>query len=108
MAAGFLFFFLFYKLVQIKIKIYFKVDTVSGLANSARITKLSPLKEYKFRVRAVNKEGESPNLETSQSTLAKNPYDEPSAPGKPEIVDWDSVCFSLFKLKYDKTWFILF
>jgi hypothetical protein len=57
-------------------------------------------KEYKFRVRAVNKEGESPNLETSEATLAKNPYDEPSAPGSVELTDWDKVkyfqyCFFL-------------
>ncbi len=41
-------------------------------------------------MRAVNKEGESPNLETTESTVAKNPYDEPSAPGTPEILDWDA------------------
>jgi hypothetical protein len=52
---------------------------------------LTPLKEYLFRVRAVNSEGESPNLETKVPTLAKNPYDEPSAPGAPEIVNWNSV-----------------
>ena len=57
--------------------------------NSLRLTKLTPGKEYLFRVRAVNKEGEGDALETSGATLAKNPYDEPSAPGKPEIADWD-------------------
>ena len=38
--------------------------------------------EYKFRVRAVNDEGESEPLETERATLAKNPF------GKLE----DSVC----------------
>jgi hypothetical protein len=57
--------------------------------NSLRLTKLTPGKEYLFRVRAVNKEGEGDALETSGATLAKNPYDEPSAPGKPEVADWD-------------------
>lgn len=35
---------------------------------------LSPKKKYKFRVKAVNKEGESEPLETEEPILAKNPY----------------------------------
>ncbi|CAF4536552.1 unnamed protein product [Rotaria sp. Silwood1] len=62
---------------------------VSGDATSINVTKLTPGKEYLFRVRAVNKEGESDPLETSAAILAKNPFDEPSAPSKPEIPDWD-------------------
>ncbi len=31
-------------------------------------------KHYKFRVKAVNSEGESEGLETDQSILAKNPF----------------------------------
>lgn len=63
---------------------------VHGDSTTLRVTKLTPGKEYLFRVRAVNKEGESDALETTATTLARNPYDEPSAPGKPEIVDWDA------------------
>lgn len=37
---------------------------------------LTPGKKYKFRVRAVNKEGESDPLETTDAILAKNPYGE--------------------------------
>ncbi|CAF4156732.1 unnamed protein product, partial [Adineta steineri] len=62
---------------------------VNGDNTSLRVNKLTPGKEYLFRVRAVNKEGESEPLETSGTTLARNPYDEPSAPGKPEVSDWD-------------------
>ncbi|ERL85176.1 hypothetical protein D910_02598 [Dendroctonus ponderosae] len=51
---------------------------------------LTPKKKYKFRVRAKNKEGESEPLETSDFILAKNPYDEPGAPGKPDIIDYDN------------------
>lgn len=47
-------------------------------------------KKYKFRVKAVNKEGESDPLESQTAILAKNPYDEPDAPGQPEIVDYDN------------------
>ena len=64
-------------------------ETVSGLANQVKLTKLSPKKEYKFRVRAVNKEGDGPNLETAMPVLVKNPFDEPTAPGTPEITDWN-------------------
>uniref|UniRef100_T1GK41 Twitchin n=1 Tax=Megaselia scalaris TaxID=36166 RepID=T1GK41_MEGSC len=45
-------------------------------------------KDYHFRVKAVNAEGESEPLETSQATTAKNPYDPTTAPGKPEVRDW--------------------
>lgn len=38
------------------------------------VTNLIPGKDYKFRVRAVNKEGESEELETDLPILAKNPY----------------------------------
>lgn len=67
------------------------VDTVSGLCNGIKVTKLTPNKNYKFRVRAVNKEGESPNLESKDPIVAKNPFDEPTAPGTLDILDWDSV-----------------
>ena len=55
----------------------------------ANITGLQEGKKYKFRVKAVNKEGESEELETDQSIVAKNPFDPPSKPGRPELVDWD-------------------
>lgn len=46
-------------------------------------------KPYKFRVRAVNKEGESEPLETEKTIIAKNPFDEPDKPGRPEPTNWD-------------------
>lgn len=55
----------------------------------ANITGLQEGKPYKFRVKAVNKEGESEPLETEGSIIAKNPFDEPGKPGRPEIKDWD-------------------
>lgn len=66
-------------------------ESVSGVVNQVKVSRLSAKKEYKFRIRAVNKEGESPNLETESGTIAKNPYDEPSAPGSIDILDWDAV-----------------
>ncbi|KAL3252350.1 hypothetical protein MRX96_017669 [Rhipicephalus microplus] len=72
------------------------------------VTGLIPGKQYQFRVKAVNAEGESEPLVTDGPTLAKNPIRldfsayikafesqlemlayEPGKPGKPEIVDWD-------------------
>lgn len=60
---------------------------------------LTPNKKYKFRVKAVNKEGESEPLETTDPILAKNPYDEPAKPGKPVIDDYDNVSVTL---KWDR------
>ncbi|XP_021713428.1 twitchin isoform X4 [Aedes aegypti] len=54
----------------------------------ADVTGLQEGKDYMFRVKAVNSEGESEPLETETSTRAKNPYDAPSAPGKPKATDW--------------------
>jgi predicted phage tail protein len=55
----------------------------------ANITGLQEGKPYKFRVKAVNKEGESEELETEKPIIAKNPFDEPGKPGKPELKNWD-------------------
>lgn len=38
------------------------------------MTGLTPDKEYKFRVTAVNAEGESEPLQTEKSIVAKNPF----------------------------------
>lgn len=40
------------------------------------MTGLQEGKPYKFRVKAVNKEGESEELETEKSIIAKNPFGE--------------------------------
>lgn len=54
------------------------------------VTGLTPGSEYKFRVTAVNAEGESEPLETNFGVVAKNPFDEPTKPGTPEITDYDN------------------
>lgn len=59
---------------------------------------MEPNHTYQFRVKAVNEEGESEPLETDSSTVAKNPYDAPTAPGLPDIVDWDE---NMVKLKWE-------
>lgn len=45
--------------------------------------------DYQFRVKAINDEGESEPLESTGSIKAKNPFDAPGKPGKPELEDWD-------------------
>lgn len=55
----------------------------------ATITGLTEGKPYKFRVRAVNKEGDSEPLETEHSIIAKNPFDVADKPGRPTPTDWD-------------------
>lgn len=54
------------------------------------MTKLTPNKEYKFRVKAVNMQGESKPLAEEKSIIAKNQFDAPDAPDKPEVTDWDA------------------
>jgi predicted phage tail protein len=54
----------------------------------ADVTGLNEGKDYLFRVKAINSEGESEPLETEVPITAKNPYTEPDTPGKPEIKDW--------------------
>lgn len=53
------------------------------------VTRLIHRKEYLFRVKAVNAIGESEPLEAAKSIIAKNEFDEPDAPGKPVVTDWD-------------------
>jgi len=45
-------------------------------------------RSYKFLVRAVNEDGDSPNLETEDFTVAKNEFDVPTKPGKPKAANW--------------------
>lgn len=53
------------------------------------VSRLIHRKEYLFRVKAVNSIGESDPLETPNSIVARNEFDEPDAPERPDILDWD-------------------
>jgi len=52
----------------------------------ATITGLQEGKPYKFRVKAVNREGESDDLEADKSIIAKNPFGTYSKSGEFEFV----------------------
>ena len=96
------FFFQIKLVLIITLKILSKVNTVSGSINYLKDTNLNAYNQYKFRVRAVNSEGEGPNLKTPEAILIKNPFDEPSPPGTPQIIDWSSVSSSLKLIQFLK------
>uniref|UniRef100_A0A915Q578 non-specific serine/threonine protein kinase n=1 Tax=Setaria digitata TaxID=48799 RepID=A0A915Q578_9BILA len=62
---------------------------IDGAQTTAVVDGLIEGHEYKFRVLAVNAEGESEPLNTFGAILTKNPYDAPGKTGKPEVTDWD-------------------
>uniref|UniRef100_A0A5K3EN24 non-specific serine/threonine protein kinase n=1 Tax=Mesocestoides corti TaxID=53468 RepID=A0A5K3EN24_MESCO len=75
-----------------------KMDTKKGRwekvaevtrGTTCTVPKLIEGNKYDFRVSAVSNQGASEPLEAETETIAKNPYDEPEAPEKPEIVDHD-------------------
>ena len=57
---------------------------------SMEVNDLTPGHEYEFRVKAVNKEGESEPLVTLSPIVARDPFGPPGKPGVPEKTDWDS------------------
>lgn len=65
------------------------VGRTSGNDTELDVKGLQEGREYQFRVKAVNEEGESEPLETDGTILAKNPYEIPGKPGVPELDDWD-------------------
>lgn len=56
---------------------------------SMTVTSLIEGHEYKFRVLAINRQGESKPLTSIDTVEAKDPFSKASKPGKPEVVDWD-------------------
>ena len=55
----------------------------------AKITGLKPGGKYRYRVKAINKLGQSlPCDMNGNEIIAKDPWTEPGPPGKPNILDW--------------------
>ena len=55
---------------------------------SLEVNNLVEGRSYRFLVRAVNQLGDSPDLETEEDILAKDPFDPATAPGRPSVQDW--------------------
>ncbi|CAH8497134.1 unnamed protein product [Schistosoma turkestanicum] len=62
-------------------------EVTKGL--TATVNKLEEGQPYKFRVIAVSSQGESEPLECETEIIAKNPFERPGPPEKPEIADYD-------------------
>lgn len=60
-----------------------------AIGTSLRVDHLSDGHDYQFRVKAVNKEGDSAPLQTTESITAKDPFTKPDRPGVPQATDWD-------------------
>lgn len=45
--------------------------------------------DYKFRVSAVNRQGQGPPCTGVDTITAKDPYSKSTKPGTPEVMDWD-------------------
>ena len=56
---------------------------------SVKVDHLIEGHQYSFRVRAVNKQGESAPLAGLESIFAVDPFGRPDKPGMPTVVDWD-------------------
>lgn len=65
------------------------ITTPSGNERQIKVEHLTPMHKYRFRVRAINKIGQSdPGEMKGDDILAKDPWDEPDPCGKPNIDDW--------------------
>ncbi|XP_014680453.1 PREDICTED: twitchin-like, partial [Priapulus caudatus] len=69
--------------------VWTEVARVDGDTPYCDVDKLTPGHEYLFRVKAVNRQGESEPLVITDPIIAKDPWDPPGQPGTPNITDWD-------------------
>lgn len=65
------------------------IGTVLAGTTELKVKGLKDKRNYKFRVKAVNKEGESEPLVNDKHYQIKNPWDQPGKPGRPQITDVD-------------------
>lgn len=65
------------------------IGDTDGPETTFKVPGLMENHKYKFRVCAVNKEGKSKPLETFGSYEAKNPFEVPSKPGQPKVINFD-------------------
>lgn len=65
------------------------VPVAEANGTTARVDHLIEGHDYQFRVRAVNKQGESVPLTGMDTITAKDPFAKPDKPGTPVATDWD-------------------
>ena len=65
------------------------VPVAEANTTSAHVGHLIEGHDYQFRVRAVNKQGESQPLTGMDTITAKDPFAKPDKPGTPVATDWD-------------------
>ena len=65
------------------------VDVKKSISLECKTQGLVEGDAYKFRVKAVNDEGESDYLETVMETVARDVFNPPDAPGEPKVMDMD-------------------
>lgn len=65
------------------------VPVAEASTTSAQVGHLIEGHDYQFRVRAVNKQGESQPLTGLDTITAKDPFAKPDKPGTPVATDWD-------------------
>ncbi|KAF8375382.1 hypothetical protein PRIPAC_81811 [Pristionchus pacificus] len=66
------------------------MDRYRKLTTVLHVDNLTPGHEYKFRVKAVSRYGDSDPFEGNKSIIAKDPFDTANNPGPPDIIDWDT------------------
>lgn len=71
---------------------------VNGDCCKGNVSGLTPDKDYRLQVIAVNMEGSSEPLTASDSFITEDPFGAPGAPGRPEMVGFD---FDHFDLRWE-------
>ena len=77
--------------------VWVPVEDTIGPETQLKVRGLQPKKKYKFRVKAVYRQGDSEPLNADKEILANNPFDEPGKPGTPLIDDYNK---DFIKLKW--------
>ena len=78
-----------YALEKMDLDAYRWVPCGETKGTSLQVENLIEGHEYKFRVCAINRQGEGPPYTGMDSMIAKDPFTKPSKPGTPEVMDWD-------------------
>ncbi|KAK6035909.1 fibronectin type III domain protein [Cooperia oncophora] len=77
---------------------YIEVGRTDGKTTQMKVKGLRNKGNYKFRVKAVNNEGESEPVDgrsihvdkAEPEDTVQDPWDEPGKPGRPEVTDYDA------------------